>query len=84
MTDAELVKRETNIPLEAIPAGMRDLTVRLCRLSMGEMLTITEQVEAVDARKGELLRKLWNQRRDCAELRSTLASLKAMEVRHAG
>lgn len=69
MTDNELVQRETCIPLDQYPAAIRGLVVSLCKASMGELLVIAEQVEALDAKKGAMLRQVWERRRDAAALR---------------
>ena len=70
MTDAELVYHETYIPLADVPEGLRSLMVEFCKLSMGELLVLAERAEVRDAKKGAMVRRVWEQRRDAAALRS--------------
>jgi len=79
MDDKALVLRELNISIADLPQSLRSLTVDLCRMSMGELLVLTERVEAMRHPNGKMVRDLFNQRRDCETLRNTLANLKQTE-----
>ena len=79
MDDKALILRELSMDIAAIPYNLRSLTVDLCRLSMGELLVLAEQVEAMAHPNAKIVRQLFNRRRDCETLRNTLASIKAME-----
>lgn len=79
LTDEELVLRETSIPLADFPPTMRALAVNVCKLTMGELLCVVEQIQDVDPKKGALLRRIWERRRDTADLRATLARLKKLQ-----
>lgn len=72
VTDEQLVAQELNLRLADIPEGVRKLAVEMCRLSMGELLMVCEQVEKVDQKKGEMIRDIWQRRGDVARLRKAL------------
>lgn len=79
MDEKALVLRELSLDIGELPQGMRSLTVDLCRMSMGELLVLAEQVEAMAHPNAKVVRQLFNRRRDCETLRNTLANLKKAE-----
>lgn len=72
MNDSELVLHETNITLASFPERLRSLIVDCCKVSMGELLVLVERVEAIDARKGKMLRDVWTRRDEMRQLRALL------------